>query len=558
MSDSKNNNSKYFITAIIAVIFGLLLGANYQQNFVKGDANFPSLSIHGNEKLDRILKIVKNNYVDNVNTDSLENLAIDEILGSLDPHSIYLPPIEAKTQNESLEGNFEGIGIEYYVINDTLFVTHVREHGPSFKAGLLKGDRIIGVNGGDLKEKGLLSENIIKKLRGKKGSKVIVSVLRNNSLIAKQFEITRDKIIVSSIDAAFMMKPTVGFIKISKFGSNTEEDFVVELNKLQKNGMQSLILDLRGNGGGYLNSATALADQFLPDGKLIVYTKGSHEPRTDYLATTEGAFEKGKLMVLIDEGTASASEILAGALQDLDRGVIIGRRSFGKGLVQEQFGFGDGSAMNLTIARYYTPSGRSIQKSYSKGTAAYHDEINHRFEHGEYSSLDSALKDSTFSSYTHQYKTSSGRIVYGGGGIMPDIFIPLDTTNITSFYQNLSRQSIIPEYVYGNLIRSFDLKKFAKELVGLTVLEVNELKTILKDEYGIEPAAAVAVAGPAAAGDAAPAEDSTQPRPLVQGLRVRGRPPCSPRGPLRASPTGTPRRWRRGRCRRRAGSRWSR
>jgi carboxyl-terminal processing protease len=462
MANKDNNHSKYFLTGILAAIFGLVLGASYQQNFVLGDDSpFPSLSLQRNQKVDKILKIVKNNYVDKVNSDSLENLAINEILGSLDPHSIYLPPVEAKSQSESLDGNFEGIGIEYYVINDTLFVTHVRADGPSFKAGLLKGDRIISVESENLPPTKLLSENTIKKLRGKKGSKVFVSILRNNLLVPMKLEIVRDKIIVSSIDAAFMMKPSIGFIKISKFGANTEEDFSAELVKLQAKGMQSLILDFRGNGGGYLNAATALADQFLPDGKLIVYTKGLHEQRTDYHATVNGAFEKGKLVVLIDEGTASASEIFAGAMQDLDRATIIGRRSFGKGLVQQQFTFGDGSAMNLTIARYYTPSGRSIQKSYSKGFDAYHEEINHRFEHGEYSSLDSALKDSVFSSYTHQYKTTLGRIVYGGGGIMPDIFIPIDKAVNNSFYLAISSQTVIPDYVYGTLTRHFNLKNYA-------------------------------------------------------------------------------------------------
>ena len=462
MANKENNHSKYLLTAILAAIFGIILGASYQQNFVKGDDSpFPSLSLQGKQKVDRILKIVKNNYVDKVNTDSLENFAINEILSSLDPHSVYLPPIAAKTQSESLEGNFEGIGIEYYVVNDTLLVTHVRADGPSFKAGLLKGDRIISVDGENFPNGSLLSENTINKLRGKKGSKVLVSVLRNNLPVPKKLEIIRDKIIVSSIDAAFMMLPKIGFIKVSKFGANTEEDFSAELLKLQAKGMESLILDFRGNGGGYLNAATALADQFLPEGKLIVYTKGLHEQRTDYHATLNGAFEKGKLVVLIDEGTASASEIFAGAMQDLDRATIIGRRSFGKGLVQQQFTFADGSAMNLTIARYYTPSGRSIQKSYSKGFDAYHEEINHRFEHGEYSSLDSALKDSVFSSYTHQYKTTSGRIVYGGGGIMPDIFIPVDRAVNNAFYQSISSQTVIPDYVYGTLTRRFNLKKYA-------------------------------------------------------------------------------------------------
>nr|MBC7613392.1 S41 family peptidase [Pseudopedobacter sp.] len=462
MSESKNHYLKYAIIAIIASLFGVIVGAIYQQNL--SDANggsFPSFSLHSNDKLDKILRVVKNNYVDSVNTDSLEELAISDILNSLDPHSVYLPPSDAKHQNESLEGNFDGIGIEYYILNDSLFVTHVRESGPSFKAGILKGDKIIAVNGQGLKGDKLLANNIVSKLRGKRGSSVKVSIVRKGIAQPKQFEIVRDRIVVSSIDVSYLMQgSSVGFIKIGKFGANTDEDFSDALNQLQKNGMKSLILDLRGNGGGYLSAATALADQFLSEGKLIVYTKGLHEPRTDYKATKEGSFENGKLMILIDEGTASASEIVTGALQDLDRATIIGRRSFGKGLVQEQFGFGDGSAMNLTIARYYTPSGRSIQKSYNDGFDTYRDEINHRFEHGDYVSLDSALRDSTFSENHKIYKTTKGRTVYGGGGIMPDIFIPLDTSKITPFFESVQHSSVIPQFVYGFLINKPEVQKF--------------------------------------------------------------------------------------------------
>lgn len=461
MSTPNQSNFKYLILILIAILFGMILGATFQQNSSDGETiGLPSFSLYKKEKLDRILKVVKNNYVDSVNTDSLQELAINDILNSLDPHTVYLPPIDAKNQNESLEGNFDGIGIEYYLLNDTLFITHVKNQGPSYHAGLKKGDKIVAVDGKNLGTKDLLSDNIVNKLRGKSGSKVKVSVLRLGLSKPLQLEITRGRIVVSSIDVAFLIKPEIGFIKISRFGANTNEDFVSELNKLQKAGMKNLILDLRGNGGGYLNAATALADEFLPDGKLILYTQGLHEPRTDYKATTDGSFEKGKLIVLIDEGTASASEIVAGAIQDLDRGTIIGRRSFGKGLVQEQFGFEDGSAMNLTIARYYTPSGRSIQKSYSKGKEAYKEEINRRFEHGGYTSIDSALNDSTFVSNKKKYKTSKGRTVYGGGGIMPDVFIALDTAKTTSLYQTINQKSLIQDFVYGKLINTTGIPTF--------------------------------------------------------------------------------------------------
>lgn len=462
--NSKNNNFfNYFLISAIAVIFGIVLGATYQQNRLNDFQNgFPSFSLKNDEKLDKILRVIKSNYVDSVNTDSLQELAINDILSSLDPHTVYLAPVQAKSQNESLEGNFDGIGIEYFVLNDTLFVTHVREKGPSEKAGLSKGDKIIAVNGESLVQKGKSGE-IVNKLRGKSGSKVNVSILRFGAKKPLSIDIVRGKITVSSIDVAFMIEPQVGFIKISRFGANTAEDFTTELERLQKLGMKSLILDLRGNGGGYLSAATSLADQFLTDNQLIVYTKGLHEPRTDYKATSDGMFEKGVLMVLIDEGTASASEILAGAIQDLDRGLLIGRRSFGKGLVQEQFGFGDGSAMNLTIARYYTPSGRSIQKPYNNGKDAYKEEINRRYEHGDYTSLDSALSDSTFSTKQNKqqrFKTAKGRIVYGGGGIMPDVFISLDTSKQTPTYQKIMVQAIIPEFVYGRLTTSLKINKY--------------------------------------------------------------------------------------------------
>lgn len=454
--------TKNFLLACIftlILVLGFFLGTHYSV-----DRNGNPMLLIGfgkNKKASKILSLIRKNYVDSVNVDSLENLAIDQILKNLDPHSLYLPPIQAKVQSENLEGNFEGIGIEYYLLSDTLFVTHVRPDGPSEKAGILKGDKIIAVNGEELKGKELLASNIISNLRGKKGSKVQVTVVRTGEDKKQQFEIVRDRIIVSSIDVAYLINPTTGFIKISKFGANTDEDFSTELEKLEKKGMRSLILDLRGNGGGYLNSATALADQFLEDEQLIVYTKGLHEPRTDYTATGNGLFEKGQVIVLIDEGTASASEVVAGALQDLDRGIIIGRRSFGKGLVQEQFAFDDGSAMNLTVARYYTPSGRSIQKSYEKGVDDYKDELNKRFVKGEYVSLDSVNADTSFLKSSLKFKTSKGRTVYGGGGIMPDYFIPLDTSYYSPLYKKVNQSALVPDFVYRKLINKIKVSSYS-------------------------------------------------------------------------------------------------
>lgn len=460
MSSTSKSAFPYFLIALIAVFFGVILGATYEQNrAINNNSAFPSFAISSNQKIDKILKVIKTNYVDSVNTDSLQKLAIDDILNGLDPHTVYLPPMQVRSQNENLEGNFEGIGIEYYVLNDTLLVTAVRKKGPSEKAGLLKGDRIIAVNDESIVIKGD-TDKVVNKLRGKKGSRLRVSVLREGFNQPIVFDIERGRIVVSSVDVAYMIEPEIGFIKITRFGANTADDFITELTALQKKGMKSLILDLRDNGGGYLSAATALADQFLGDDQLIVYTQGLHEPRTDYKATADGLFENGKLVVLIDEGTASASEILAGAIQDLDRGTVIGRRSFGKGLVQEQFGFSDGSAMNLTIARYYTPSGRSIQKPYNNGVKAYKNEISYRYQHGDFTSLDSALSDSTFVNQNKKYKTLKGRTVYAGGGIMPDVFVALDTSMFTNTYQQMNAKGLIAAFVYDKLTNSVKVSGF--------------------------------------------------------------------------------------------------
>jgi carboxyl-terminal processing protease len=455
---SFTRNLLFFCTLFLILILGFLIGTRYSED--RNGNGVLSFGLGKNTKVSKILNLIRKNYVDSVKVDSMENLAINEILKNLDPHSLYLPPQQAKEQSENLEGNFEGIGIEYYLLSDTIFVVSVRPNGPSQKAGILRGDKIVGVDGELFKGKGYLANNIISKLKGKKGSKVIVSVLRGNDSVLKNIEIVRDKIVVSSIDVAYLINNITGYIKISKFGASTDEDFEEELNRLNSKGMKNLILDLRGNGGGYLNSATALADQFLESGKLIVYTKGLHEPRTDYSATADGLFEKGDLVILIDEGTASASEVLAGAVQDLDRGLIVGRRSFGKGLVQEQFFFDDGSAMNLTVARYYTPSGRSIQKSYENGREDYKNELNKRFINGEYTSLDSVKADSVFLNEKSKFKTENGRVVYGGGGIMPDYFIPIDTTYYSNFYRKVNELGLIQEFVYRNLIQDKALLDF--------------------------------------------------------------------------------------------------
>lgn len=453
---------KIFFVFLIAVAItaGIFIGVAYKNYHLGVQVDNILGFFNGqNNKVDKILGLVKNKYVDAVDVNLMEDLAVNQILSTLDPHTVYLQPNDAQQQNESLEGNFEGIGIEYFILKDTVLVTNVRQYSPAQNAGLQKGDKIVAVNGEIFKPNTLNANLIVDKLRGKKGSEVKLNIVRGTTII-KNLQLTRDKIIISSIDAAYLINSQTGFIKISNFGTNTDDDFVQELQKMEVQGIKNLILDLRGNGGGYLTSAIELADQFLPKDKLIVYTKGLHEPSTYYNATNNGLFEKGKIAVLVDEGTASASEIVAGALQDWDRGLIIGRRSFGKGLVQQQFAFNDGSAINLTIARYYTPSGRSIQKPYKNGINEYKNEINNRFSKGEFTSLDSNLADTALFSPKLKYKTAAGKAVYAGGGIMPDVFIPLDTTKKSNFYNQIINQQLTAKFVYSKLIQQTQNGKY--------------------------------------------------------------------------------------------------
>jgi carboxyl-terminal processing protease len=433
---------------------GMAVGPKFgHENASAGSGNYLSFLSGKTEKVEQVLEIIKENYVDPVKVDTLQNLAIDKILSHLDPHSSYLPPVKAAEQSQSLEGNYTGIGIEYFLLNDTILVTSVKK-GPAAKAGISAGDRILRVDNKIVAGTGVSSAKIVSLIKGRIGTSVKLLIKKRDTLKEQLVSVNRDKITVSSIDAAYMMTPTVGYIKISKFGARTDEDFASEISRLKQTNMKSLILDLRHNGGGYLNAATALADEFLPDKQLIVYTQGEHEPRTDYFATATGKFEQGKLVLLVDETTASASEIVAGAIQDLDRGIVIGRRSFGKGLVQEQFNFGDGSALNLTIARYYTPLGRSIQRPYKMPTEEYFEEVSKRLESAEVNNDGTTGKDSSSNKH-FSYKTATGRTLYGGGGIMPDVYIPVDTTSYNSFYYALRARGILAEFMYGHLLEAY-------------------------------------------------------------------------------------------------------
>ena len=406
-------------------------------------------SSNGN-KISKVLNLVKRNYVDSVNVDSLEGVTVNNLLQKLDPHSLYLPPQQAQSINERLDGGFNGVGLEYQLLRDTLYITQVYPGGPAAVAGLISGDKVIEVDKKKFSGTHLTSGRVNKVFEGQKDSSILLSVAKPDQKDLKIYTIKRGYVDLSSLDAAYMTAPDVGYIKISKFALTTDADFRAALAKLKKQGMQKLVLDLRDNGGGYLNAATALADEFLPKDRLIVYTKGIHEDRRDYFATDSGVFQQGKLAVMINEYSASASEILAGALQDLDRAVIVGRRSFGKGLEQEQFPFNDGSAVNLTVARYYTPSGRSIQKSYTGGLDSYHNEINERVRKGELFSAQNNLDDSVFKKQA-SYHTIKGRKVFSGGGIMPDVFVPVDTTTHTLILQELGEQQLFTAYTIDKL-----------------------------------------------------------------------------------------------------------
>ncbi|MGX5688756.1 S41 family peptidase [Arcticibacter tournemirensis] len=436
------------------LVLGMILGPKFQkENSNSRNGTFiPFLTGGRDGKVEKVISLIRDNYVDPVNVDSLQDLTINELLKNLDPHSAYLPPVDARLFSEDLEGNYNGIGIEYHLLNDTLLVTGVNKNGPAAKAGLREGDRVIQIDGNNIAGKDITNKKIVELIRGRRGTAVQLIIRRAGLKAYKTVSVIRDKISVSSIDVAYLLTKDVGYVKISRFGAHTDDDFIAELERLKKEGMKSLVLDLRENGGGYLSAATALSDQFLGEKKLIVYTRGAHEPRTDYFATPEGKFEKGKLVVLINENTASASEIVAGAIQDLDRGTIVGRRSFGKGLVQEQFNFGDGSALNLTVARYYTPSGRSIQRPYDEGPGPYFEEVWNRHKNGELNSDRKHLMDSLYKK-GRIYKTASGRLMYGGGGIMPDVYVPIDTLGYNEMYFALNAKGVLNDFLYNSLIK---------------------------------------------------------------------------------------------------------
>lgn len=449
---------------------------------------------NGESKFIRALQIVNLFYVDTVNDEKLVESAIKGMLKDLDPHSVYMSKDEQKKANEPLQGNFEGIGVQFQIINDTIMVISPTSGGPSEKLGIMAGDRIVSIDGEDATGSKLDNNYVVSKLRGEKGTKVKVGIVRRSVDDIIEITITRDKIPITSVDASFILKDKIGYIKLNRFARTTMQEFNDAYDKLKAEGMSELILDLRGNSGGFLDVSISLSEEFLPKGKLIVYTEGNSAPREDYIARKNGKFEKGKLVVLIDEGSASASEIVSGAVQDWDRALIIGRRSFGKGLVQRPFELPDGSVIRLTTGRYYTPSGRFIQKTYENGVDDYNKDLINRYNHGELTTADSIhFPDSL------KYFTSQKRVVYGGGGIMPDIFIPLDTTKTSEYYRDLFNKGVFNQFTYDytdkhrNTLKQLypDYVTFSKNFM-LTEELMNEFfnfaaeKGVEKDDAGIE------------------------------------------------------------------------
>ena len=436
------NKSTRFIPLIIAisVVIGILLGTLYAHHF---SGNRLSIINTNSNKLNDLLHIIDDQYVDTVDLSNLVERAMPEILGELDPHSIYIPAQKSQEATDELAGSFSGIGVQFTIRQDTIYINNVIKGGPSEKVGLLAGDRIVKVDGEDFTGEIVTNEEVLHRLKGEKGSEVKLTVLRRGQKDFLDFTVVRGDIPVNSVKAAYMINKEVGYMQIEKFGETTYPEMLVGLAKLRQANFKGLIIDLRGNTGGYMGAAIQMVNEFLPANRLIVYTEGRKSARQEYKSDGRGSYQDLPLVVLVDEASASASEIFSGAIQDTDRGMVVGRRTFGKGLVQEQVEFGDHSMIRLTIARYYTPSGRCVQKPYKKGhDEDYEMDILTRYQRGEFFSVDS-IKQSG-----NAYETSIGRKIYGGGGIMPDYFVPQDTVNYTSYFRMANQQGFIIQYTY--------------------------------------------------------------------------------------------------------------
>lgn len=439
MNNKKSNRFMPLMMALCVVI-GIIVGSFYSNHF---SGNRLSIINTGTNRINNLLHIIDDQYVDKVNLDSLVEDAMPKILTELDPHSVYISAKDVEAANQDLQGSFSGVGIQFVIRQDTIHVQNVIQNGPAERAGILAGDKIVMVDDQTFVGKAVTNQEAMKRLKGPKNTKVKIGVLRYGHSKPQSFVVTRGDIPIKSVSATYMIDEKTGYIRIKSFGETTYAELLVALAKLGESGFQNLIIDLRDNTGGYLQSAVQMANEFLPKNKLIVYTEGRKSPRQDFRSDGRGSYKQTPLVVLINEGSASASEIFAGAMQDNDRATVIGRRSFGKGLVQKQIEFSDGSMVRLTIARYYTPSGRCIQKPYVHGeTDDYAQDLMSRYEHGEFFSQDSIKHTGP------KYHTSNGRVVYGGGGITPDIFVPEDTTGFTSYYKQATMSGLILQFAF--------------------------------------------------------------------------------------------------------------
>lgn len=439
MNNKKSNRFMPLMMALCVVI-GIIVGSFYSNHF---SGNRLSIINTGTNRINNLLHIIDDQYVDKVNLDSLVEDAMPKILTELDPHSVYISAKDVEAANQDLQGSFSGVGIQFVIRQDTIHVQNVIQNGPAERAGILAGDKIVMVDDQTFVGKAVTNQEAMKRLKGPKNTKVKIGVLRYGHSKPQSFVVTRGDIPIKSVSATYMIDDKTGYIRIKSFGETTYAELLVALAKLGESGFQNLIIDLRDNTGGYLQSAVQMANEFLPKNKLIVYTEGRKSPRKDFHSDGRGSYKQTPLVVLINEGSASASEIFAGAMQDNDRATVIGRRSFGKGLVQKQIEFSDGSMVRLTIARYYTPSGRCIQKPYVHGeTDDYAQDLMSRYEHGEFFSQDSIKHTGP------KYHTSNGRVVYGGGGITPDIFVPEDTTGFTSYYKQATMSGLILQFAF--------------------------------------------------------------------------------------------------------------
>ena len=469
MNEKKNNRFMPLLMAV-SVVVGILIGTFYANHF---SGNRLSIINSGSNKLNNLLRLVDDQYVDTVNVNDLVEKAMPQILAELDPHSVYISAKDMQIANDDLKGSFSGVGIEFTIRHDTLHVQNVIKNGPSERAGLIAGDKIVMVDDKPFTGKTLTNEEAMHRLKGPKDTKVKLGIMRGREKTIRNFVVTRGDIPTKSVTATYMLDEKTGYIRLKNFGENTYPELLIALAKLSQQGFENLTIDLRGNTGGYLESAVQIANEFLPKGQLIVYTQGRKQARQEYRSDGRGSYQQIPLVVLIDEGSASASEILAGSIQDNDRGTIIGRRSFGKGLVQKPMAFNDGSMIRLTIARYYSPSGRCIQKPYVSGdNKDYEEDLMVRYQHGEFFSQDSIKHTGP------AYKTRIGRQVFGGGGITPDIFVAEDTTDVTSYYKQASLSGLIIQFAYDYTDNNRDklkeyqsLKDLEKYLVKQNMVE---------------------------------------------------------------------------------------